>query len=287
MAEGTADVPLSRQREQYVRIMGARVGALTETEAVQTLVASAVAGQGLWMLTANLDHLRRCHQEPSSGQLLGEVDLIVADGTPLLWASRLAGAPLPGRVAGSDLIWSLCKEAASAKVPMFLLGGNPGVADRAAAVLLDRYPGLSIAGTLCPPFGFNRDEDELRRIELGVAEARPGIVLVGLGFPKQDLLIRRLRRSLPGASFVGVGASFSFVCGEIPRAPRWTQNIGLEWAHRLSREPRRLARRYLLQGLPFAVRLLASAAGHRLRGGIDPAWGWESPPPDRHQLDPR
>lgn len=256
-----------------MRIMGAPVDPIGEADAVRALVDGAAGGEGLWMITANLDHLRNYRQGPPFQALIEEADLVVADGMPLLWASRVAGAPLPERVAGADLVWSLCEEAASAQVSVFLLGGNPGAAEQAAAVLAERYPGLRIAGTLCPPFGFEQDEEELRRIERRVAEAEPGIVLVGLGFPKQDVLIRRLRGSLPGSSFVGVGVSFSFVCGEISRAPRWTQALGLEWAHRLSREPRRLARRYLVQGLPFALRLLASAAGHRLRRGSDAGWG--------------
>lgn len=274
MAEASARLRRRPLRKRCVRIMGPRIAALSEGRAAQSLVAGAAAGEGVWTITVNLDHLRSYHQEPRSRALIEAADLLVADGTPLLWASRLAGAPLPERVAGSDLIWSLCEQAASERVSVFLLGGNPGVAERAAAILSGRYAGLEIAGTLCPPFGFEDDEAELRKIERTVAEKRPGLVLVGLGFPKQDMLIRHLRRSLPGASFVGLGASFSFVCGETPRAPRWTQRLGLEWAHRLCMEPRRLARRYLVQGLPFALRLLASAARHRLRRSSRSGWGW-------------
>src|SRR4029077_9646151 len=204
-----------------------------------------------------------------------EVDLIVADGTPLVWASLIAGTPLPERVTGSNLIWSICEAASRRRVPVFLLGGNPGIADRAAKVLVDRYEGLRIAGTICPPFGFEEDAEELRRIERRVVEAEPGIVLLGLSFPKQDLLIRRLRGSLPHSSFIGVGAGFNFVSGEISRAPRWTHDLGLEWAHRLYKEPRRLAKRYLVKGMPFVFRLLTSATWHRcLRHGADSGWGW-------------
>jgi N-acetylglucosaminyldiphosphoundecaprenol N-acetyl-beta-D-mannosaminyltransferase len=260
-----------------VRVMGVPMASLTERGASRRLVAAAREGRGTWTVTANLDHLRRYRSEPVARLLIDSADLVVADGTPLVWASRLAGAGLPQRVAGSNMIWELAREAAESGVSLYLLGGDPGVADKAARVLCERHPGLQVAGTYCPPFGFEHDERELERIERSVAAAAPGLVLVGLGFPKQDLLIGRLRGNLPAASFVGVGISFSFVAGEVSRAPLWTQRLGIEWLHRLAQEPRRLARRYLVDGLPFALSLFRSALGHRLSPRRDGAWG-EAPP---------
>jgi N-acetylglucosaminyldiphosphoundecaprenol N-acetyl-beta-D-mannosaminyltransferase len=255
------------------RVMGAPIGVLTEEEAVTSIVGAAAAGRGGWTITANLDHVRRFQREALTRQLLEEADLVVADGMPLVWASRLVGDPLPERIAGSDMVWSLCERAASRRVPAFLLGGNPGAAEGAAAALRERYPGLEIRGTLCPPFGFEEDPAELTRIEREVRAAEPGIVLVGLGFPKQDLLIRELRASLPGASFVGVGISFSFIAGDLARAPGWASALGLEWAYRLLQEPRRLLRRYLVDGIPFALALFASALRYRLGLGGGGRWG--------------
>jgi N-acetylglucosaminyldiphosphoundecaprenol N-acetyl-beta-D-mannosaminyltransferase len=198
--------------------------------------------------------------------LIDDADLVVADGMPLIWASRLAGEPLPGRVSGSSMVWSICEAASARGQSVFLLGGDPGVAERAADVFRDRYPRLEIAGTTCPPVGFESDEQELSRIEHEVTEAAPRIVFVALGFPKQDLLIRILRDSLPHTSFLGVGISLSYATGDVSRAPGWICGLGLEWAYRLSQEPtRRLARRYLIDGLPFALRLTISAARYRVR----------------------
>jgi N-acetylglucosaminyldiphosphoundecaprenol N-acetyl-beta-D-mannosaminyltransferase len=257
--------------------MGAKFAAVTEAEAVDAIVEAAAARRGHCTITANLDHLRCYCREPIARQLIDDADLVVADGTPLIWASQIAGTPLPERVPGSNMVWSISEAASRRGTSLFLLGGNPGAAERAAEVLLERYPGLEVAGTLCPPMGFERDAEEIDRIRCKVGEAAPDIVFVGLGFPKQDLLICKLRSVLPGASFMGVGISLSFVAGEIPRAPAWTHMLGVEWLYRLLQEPRRLVRRYLLQGIPFALQLLTSAAWHRVfPGSAEAAWGWES-----------
>lgn len=261
----------------HTRIMSVRIAAVTEADAVQTIVDAATANRGHWTITANLDHLRRYQREPVARELIDEADLILADGAPLVWASRLAGAVLPERVAGSNMIWSISKAASDRHASVFLLGGDPGAADRAAQVLLGHYADLRVIGTLCPPMGFERDEEELHLIQRQVAEATPQIVFVGLPFPKQELLIRRLRTLLPHASFIGVGISFSFVAGDVSRAPVWAQRLGLEWLHRLLQEPRRLVRRYLVQGVPFGCRLLASAAWHRVHAGSSVTrWGPDS-----------
>jgi N-acetylglucosaminyldiphosphoundecaprenol N-acetyl-beta-D-mannosaminyltransferase len=260
-----------------MRLMGAPMGVVTEAHAVHAIVAAAEAGEGHWTITANLDHLRRYHHNTIERSLIDEADLVVADGMPLIWASRLAGEPLPERVSGSSMVWSICEIASVRRQSVFLLGGDPGVAERAASIFQARYPGLEIAGTACPPVGFENDTQELDRIQRQVTAAAPRIVFVALGFPKQDLLIRALRGSLPHASFLGVGISLSYVTGYVSRAPNWICNLGLEWAYRLSQEPtRRLVRRYIVDGVPFALRLMMSAAWHRvLRGSLGTAGRWD------------
>lgn len=259
-----------------VRILGVPVEGAAEAEAVQAIVDAARSGRGHWTITANLDHLRRYRREPTARRLIDGADLVLADGMPLIWTSRLAGAPLPERVAGSDMIWSICELASRCDVSVFLLGGDPGVADSAAQTLRERYVGLKIVGSLCPPLGFEGDEQELARIQREIVSAAPQLVLVGLGFPKQDLLIERLRGFLPGSSFIGVGISFSFVSGAVSRAPAWMRGVGLEWLYRLAHEPGRLLRRYLVDGVPFALVLFGSAICHRLgAGGGEDRWGEE------------
>jgi N-acetylglucosaminyldiphosphoundecaprenol N-acetyl-beta-D-mannosaminyltransferase len=222
--------------------------------------------KGGWIVTPNLDILRQFASCPESRKLILEATHRMADGQPIVWASRLVGRPVPERVPGSDLVLSMPEAAAQAGLSVFLLGGNPGAAAAAAARLEAECPGLESVGSYCPPIGFEDDPAELRQIKEAVLAARPGLVLIGLGFPKQERLIRLLRTEMPETWFVGVGISLSFLAGEQPRAPAAFQRLGLEWVHRLVHEPRRLFRRYVVDGLPFGLRLLAWALMERVGG---------------------
>jgi N-acetylglucosaminyldiphosphoundecaprenol N-acetyl-beta-D-mannosaminyltransferase len=224
------------------------------------------ANRGGELVTPNLDHLRRCRLDPSFAGLVAQSQVVVADGMPLVWASRLQGTPLPERVAGSDLISSVSAAAAERGRSVFFLGGAPGSAQAAAEVLVSRHPTLKIAGTHCPPMGFELNPEAMAEIIDRLTMAKPDIVYVALGSPKQEHLIHELREWLPRSWWLGVGYSFSFLAGEGSRAPLWMQRTGLEWLHRLAREPRRLARRYLLEGLPHAARLLTSTTFNGITG---------------------
>jgi N-acetylglucosaminyldiphosphoundecaprenol N-acetyl-beta-D-mannosaminyltransferase len=251
-----------------MHLMGVPMDVVSEARAVETIMDAAQLGSGHWTITANLDHLRRYHCEAPAKSLIDDADLVVADGMPLIWASRLAGEPLPERVSGSSMVWSICEAASARGLSIFLLGGDPGVAERAAEVFRSTYPDLEIAGIACPRVGFENSEEELGRLRNEVVRSAPGIVFVALGFPKQDLLIRALRHAVPRASLLGVGISLSYVTGDLSRPPGWLCQLGLEWAYRLWQEPtRRLARRYLVDGLPFSLRLMTWATRHRIRRG--------------------
>lgn len=277
-----------------VKLDGTGIDRITEDEVVAVVRESLAHGRGGRIITPNVDILRRASADPSARRHLDDADLIVADGMPLIWASRLGGVPLPERVAGSSLIWSLSEGLGRDSRSIFVIGGAPvagkdakaaaagnaaaararrrgvsvrsgGVrsiragAARAAARLARECPGLRIAGAISPPFGFEKDEETYRDLCASVVAAEPDMVFVGLGFPKQELVIERLRPRLPAAWFVGCGAAVNFVAGDIERAPRWMQRTGLEWAHRLGAEPRRLAGRYLRHDAPYALRLMARA----------------------------
>lgn len=242
-----------------VTLLGLELAALTETETIQYVLDERGQGRGGWICTANTDILRQWRHSAEVRELVAGADLVVADGMPLVWASHLEGTPLPERVTGSGLALTLSAAAAAAGESVFLLGGNPGVAEQAADRLIELNPELQVAGTLCPPVGFERDPEWHERIAQTLRDAEPGIVYVALGFPKQERLIADLRAELPGAWFIGCGAALSFVAGDLERAPKLIQRFGLEWLHRLVQEPRRLSRRYLLEGFPFTARLFSSA----------------------------
>jgi N-acetylglucosaminyldiphosphoundecaprenol N-acetyl-beta-D-mannosaminyltransferase len=247
-----------------VRVGGMPIHGLTETQCVDHIFHQLRAGYGGWVVTVNLDHLRIFSHAPWYAALCAQASLAVADGMPLVWASHLQGTPLPERVTGSNLIWSLTAAASTHEKSIFLLGGSTGTAEAAAAELQRHYPALKIAGTFCPSTGFEKNPAEIAHLTHAVISSAPDLVYVGLGKPKQDLLINELRSTLAKTWFIGVGTSFSFVSGTMPRAPLWMQRFGLEWLHRLAQNPRQLATRYLIHGLPFAVRLLVEAAIRRV-----------------------
>jgi N-acetylglucosaminyldiphosphoundecaprenol N-acetyl-beta-D-mannosaminyltransferase len=255
-----------RPAGETASIMGLPFHTLDHPGLVRLFTDGVRTGQGGWIVTPNLDILRRFTADAESRELILEASHRIADGTPIVWASRLAGAPVPERVPGSDLVLSLPEAAAQVGARVLLLGGNPGVAAVAARRLEDLYPGLDGVVSYCPPVGFEDDPAELERIRDLVRGARPALILIGLGFPKQERLIRLLRSELPEAWFAGVGISLSFLAGDQPRAPAALQRLGLEWIHRLCHEPRRLFRRYIVRGLPFSLRLFGWALAQRLRG---------------------
>ncbi|MFI5935609.1 WecB/TagA/CpsF family glycosyltransferase [Actinoplanes sp. NPDC051494] len=249
-----------------VRLDGTGFDPITEDEVVAVVREAVATGRGGRIVTPNIDIMRQARTDRRVRAYLADADLIVADGMPLVWASRLgAGVPLPERVAGSSLIWSLSRGLGLDGRSIFVMGGNPGPhrdgASRAADRLAAHCPGLRIAGTICPEHGFERDEETYADVCAKVADAEPDLVFVGLGFPKQEIVIDRLRERMPHTWFIGCGAAVNFVAGDVDRAPRWMQRTGLEWAHRLGTEPRRLAGRYLKHDLPYALRLLMQVKG--------------------------
>lgn len=247
-----------------VEVGGVELTAITEAAVVARVRAQWRAGCGGMIVTANVDILRAVARDRSLGTLVAHASLVVADGMPLLWAARLRGEELPERVAGSSLVFSLSEAAAADGRSIFLLGGEPGVPEAAGRALQSRFPGLRVAGTAAPPLGFEQTEHGMSELVRTVAAAAPDLVLVGLGFPKQEQTILRLRAALPDSWYLGCGAGIPMAAGQFRRAPEIMQRLGMEWLHRLALEPRRLIRRYLWDDLPFALTLLSGAIRSRL-----------------------
>jgi N-acetylglucosaminyldiphosphoundecaprenol N-acetyl-beta-D-mannosaminyltransferase len=245
--------------------MGLGVHAITEKECVAFVADAWAERRGGWLHTVNLDHLRMILAGQFFADEILAADLCVCDGLPMVWASRLQGTPLPERVAGSDLIRSLTAAAAETGRRVFFLGGNPGSAEGAAAQLQIEFPGFEVAGIACPDFGFEKDPAQLAALTELMVQAKPDLVFVAVGAPKSERLIQEWRKLLPSAWWAGVGISFSFVTGEVKRAPRWMQVTGVEWIHRLLQEPGRLAKRYLVYGLPFSARLFWHSLRQRFK----------------------
>jgi N-acetylglucosaminyldiphosphoundecaprenol N-acetyl-beta-D-mannosaminyltransferase len=258
------------ESRRTITLLGVKLDHVREDQCVDAVLNGLKKGTGGWIVTHNLDHMCRLMRDSEFAELCDPAELRVADGMPLVWAAKLQGTPLPERVPGSGLILSLSQAAGAAHRSVFLLGGTPGTADLAGKELARRFPGLRIAGVACPDVGFEDDEEQMRLLREQVASSAADIIYVALGSPKQERFIAQFRDALPSAWWVGVGISFSFITGEVRRAPQWIQNCGLEWTHRLVQEPRRLAKRYLLDGIPFAVVLFAEVTRQRFLRLVKP-----------------
>lgn len=245
---------------------GMSIDCTTTGALLDRVFAGLANGQGGWIVTANLDFLRRHARDADVRALYDAADVRVADGMPLVWAARLQGQPLPERIAGSSLVPALAARAAAEGRSVYLLGGAPGAAQRAAAQLMIDCPGLRLAGVWDGRVSDPPTDQELDAAVAALDGQGADLVLVGLGSPKQERLIAALRQRLPAAWMVGVGVSFSFMAGDLARAPGWMQRLGVEWIHRMAQEPRRLGKRYLIEDLPFAFELLAGALRARVGG---------------------
>lgn len=230
-----------------VSLFGMRVDALRMSEAVGRLLEWSAAADGpcRYVVTPNVDHAVMFQEHAELRRAYAGASLVLADGWPVVWASRLLRRPAPERVPGSDLVPALFEAAGQrGGLSVYLLGAGPGVGQRAQANIQRRWPAVRVVGVDSPPLGFERDEQENAAILRRIAAARPEVLVVGLGAPKQELWVARHHRQLAARVALCVGATIDFLAGEKPRAPRWMRRVGLEWLHRLASEPRRLARRY-------------------------------------------
>ncbi|HEX8790753.1 MAG TPA: WecB/TagA/CpsF family glycosyltransferase [Polyangiaceae bacterium] len=243
-------------RRERVRIGGVPIDALTLEQAIdeiERLIADRAGGS---VFTPNVDHVVLCREDARLRAAYEATSLSLVDGMPVLWASRLLGRPLPEKVSGSDLVLPLARHGASRGWKFFLLGGAPGVADRASERLQESIEGIRIVGTLAPTIDMSAPASTRAPILEAVRRSAADVVFVGLGAPKQELWIHESQEALRPAVLLGIGASLDFLAGAVPRAPAWISRSGLEWLYRLAREPRRLWKRYLVRDPAFLAILI-------------------------------
>jgi N-acetylglucosaminyldiphosphoundecaprenol N-acetyl-beta-D-mannosaminyltransferase len=240
-----------------IDIAGVRVDACTFQQAVDRIVEHARAGgPPAYVVTPNAHHVVTLQESERFRRVYENAWLSLADGMSIVWAAQLLGTPVPEKVSGSDLFPALCEAAAKAGVRIFLFGGRPGAGEAASERLLAMYPDLQIAGTYCPPFGFENDPAESAKAAEAIRAAAPQIVFVGLGAPKQEYWMADEGARLGVPVLVGIGVSIEFVAGMVKRAPVWMQRSGLEWFYRLAAEPRRLWKRYAVTNPRFVQLVL-------------------------------
>jgi N-acetylglucosaminyldiphosphoundecaprenol N-acetyl-beta-D-mannosaminyltransferase len=232
-----------------VPLFGMKINPLTMTQTLDALLGWLREPRGAacrYVVTPNVDHAVIFQTSERLRDAYAAASLVLADGAPVVLASRLLGRSLPERVAGSDLAPALfARVTAASPLKVFLLGAAPGVAERAAVNIERRWPGVEVVGTLSPPLGFEHDAAENGRILAAIAAVQPDVLLVGLGAPKQELWVHAHADRIDARLALCIGATIDFMAGEKRRAPHWMRRVGLEWLHRLATEPRRLAMRYL------------------------------------------
>lgn len=247
-----------------MNILGVRVHTLEIDQVIARIEEYLASGQPHHLVTVNPEFLVQAQALPEFKAVLNQADLAVADGVGLVWAARMLGYGSLPRVPGVDLIEGL---AALRRYRVFLLGGWPGVAEAAAAVLLERHPGLVIAGA----YAGSPAREEEKAIIARVRSATPDVLLVAYGAPDQDLWIHRNLHALGVPLAAGVGGSFDFISGRVARAPGWMRRVGLEWLFRLITQPWRWRRMLRLPVFAWLVlqqrmRREGSAAAHGSTG---------------------
>lgn len=240
-------------------LLGMRVHALSPERVAGRLDAFVRSGGHHQVVTVNTDFLAIGRREEAFRTIVAEASLVVPDGAPVLWALRRRGHPLPARTTGHDIIEMAVRHSREHGTSVYFLGGAQDSGERAVNALTRRVGPFTVAGISAPVAGASDAVDE--QIARDVAASGAKFVLVGFGCPKQDRWIYRHRAILSSSVCVGVGGSYSYIAGDLRRAPGWAQRAGLEWAFRLKAEPRRLLRRYVMDDMPTLVRLCREAVG--------------------------
>ena len=249
-SSGAFEAETKRAPGERVRVGTLQLDVINRTEAIDAIARLVREGRGGTVFTPNVDHIVQAEHNEVFREAYDRTSLSLVDGTPVLWAARLLGTPLPEKLSGSDMFDPLIERAEKEQLRVVLLGGGPGVAELAAEKLRARMPKLQIVDTLAPRIGLTATDEERECVER-LVRAKADLIFVCLGAPKQELFSDRNRQALAPAVLVCFGAAVDFAAGTIPRAPGWVSRAGLEWAFRLGREPRRLAARYLLRDPEF------------------------------------
>ncbi len=245
---------------ERVNVLGIGVSAITIAGALASIDRWIATGANRYVCVTGVHGVMESQRDPALRDIHNRAGLVAPDGMPLVWLSWLAGHGYVERVYGPDLMLACCDASVSRGYRHYFYGGAPGVPERLAARLRERFTGLKIAGTWSPPFGELSAADEQAMIDR-ITLANPDIVWVGLSTPKQERWMARYAGRLPVPVLIGVGAAFDFHAGLKRQAPRWMQRSGLEWLFRLATEPRRLWRRYLINNPSFVWSLLLQFSG--------------------------
>ncbi len=236
---------------EYLFIGGVRIdkaGSKDVHDFIAERINSKIASH---IISINVDVLIKARKDFELKSIINNSELVLADSRILLFSSYLLGSPLEENITGSNFVLSFSDWAAKKGYKLFLLGAAPGVAAKAAEILIQKNSNMKIVGTYSPPFGFENNEEENKKMIKMIKECNPDVLFVAFGVPKQEKWIWRYKDEYNVPVSVGIGATFDYISGNVRRAPKWMQKIGLEWLFRLCQEPRRLWKRYLIGNTIF------------------------------------
>ena len=244
--------PAAPRENTSFKVLGVRVDAVQIPDVVAQMERwIQQRAKSHYIAVTGMHGVTEAQQDPCFKDILNAADLVVPDGMPLVWLSRIRGHSLKRRVYGPELMLSFCDQTAPKVYRHFFYGGAPGVAEQLAEILQARFTGLRVVGTCSPPFRPLTDQEEKEIVDL-IQAAAPDVLWVGLSTPKQERWMYEHQNQLSIPVMVGVGAAFDLNTGRVRQAPVWMREHGLEWVFRLLQEPRRLWRRYLIYGWRFA-----------------------------------
>lgn len=233
--------------KRVVDFLGIRLNNMTAQEILDHVDFCVQRGTPVQIVGVNVDQALRVIEDKYSHQIFDDAEIVFTDGKPIIWMAKWLKRPIVEKVSGPDLMLLLCERAAQKKYKIFLLGAGPGVAAKAAENLERDYPGLECVGTYSPPFGFEKDPEEMQKIVTMLKESGADQLFVGMGSPKQDVFIYENMKEYGIPVSYSMGAALDFIGGSVKRAPKWMSDHGLEWFHRLLQNPKRLYKRYFVE----------------------------------------
>lgn len=235
--------------KERISFLNTYIDNITMREAVEYINQMIVKKNKGYIVTPNVDFIVRIETDSYFSDIVKNADLIVTDGKPLIWISNKLGTPIKEKISGSDLSPKVFELASKNGYSVYLLGGKEGVAEQAKKNMEIKYNGINIVGTYSPPFGFEKKEEEINKINNLINEVTPDILLVCLGSPKQEKFIYENIDKYNALVSLAVGATIDFEAGNIKRAPQWISDIGMEWFYRFCKEPKRLFKRYFVDDM--------------------------------------
>ncbi|MCI7784364.1 MAG: WecB/TagA/CpsF family glycosyltransferase [Succinivibrio sp.] len=231
------------------QLLNTYVNNITMEDAIREINYLIDRNQKSYVVAVNVDVIIKIESDPYLKEIADRADLVLVDGQPLIWISKINHKPIKEKISGSDLVPLLCKNAAELGRSIFIIGGKEGIAQKAKLRLEETYSDIKIVGTYAPPFGFEKNDVELVKINSMIKKACPDILIACFGCPKQEKWIYENYQEYNAKVSVCAGATVDFLAENIKRCPKWMSEYGLEWFYRFIQEPRRLFKRYFIEDL--------------------------------------